>query len=79
MSIEQCIDAYTSLSDKVFEKQRHRVTVKGKVQGRFDTVALERAVKQMLVKQGLGENALLKDSSDEACKVCVRVLLSSKV
>ena len=71
MRIEECIDAYASLSDKVFEKQRHRVTVKGRVQGRFDTVALERAVKQMLVKRGLGEDALLKDSPDAACKVCV--------
>ena len=78
MSVEECIDAYTSLSDKVFEKQRHRVTVKGKIQGRFDTAALERAVKQILVKQGLAEDALLKDSPDAACKVCVRVVILSK-
>jgi hypothetical protein len=52
MSIEECIDAYTSLSDKVFEKQRYRVTVKGKIQGRFDTVALERAVKTDISKAG---------------------------
>jgi hypothetical protein len=79
MSIEECIDAYMSLSDKVFEKQRHRVTVKGKIQGRFDTAALERAVKQILVKQGLGEDELLKDSLDAACKVCVRGVVLGKV
>jgi hypothetical protein len=78
MSIEECIDAYTLLSDKVFEKQQHRVTVKGKIQGRFDTAALERAVKQLLVKQGLGEDALLKDSPDAACKVYVMVVLLGK-
>jgi hypothetical protein len=78
MGIEESIDAYTSLSDKVFEKQRHRVTFKGKIQGRFDTAALERAVKQILVKQGLGEDVLLKDSLDAACSVCVMVLLLSK-
>ncbi len=78
MSIEECIAAYTSLSDKVFEKQRHRVTVKGKIQGRFDAAALEQAVKQILVKQGLGEDALLKDSPDAACKVCVRVVVLGK-
>jgi hypothetical protein len=54
--VDIAIDAYTSLSDTVFEMQRHRVTAKGKIQGRFDTAALERAVKEILVKQGLGED-----------------------
>jgi hypothetical protein len=31
MIVDDCIDAYTSLSDKVFEKKSHRVTVKGKL------------------------------------------------
>jgi hypothetical protein len=75
MSIEESIDVYMLLSDKVFEKQRHRVTVKGKIQGRFDTAGLEQAVKQILVKQGLGEDTLLKDSLDMTCKACVRVVV----
>jgi hypothetical protein len=33
MTVEEYIEAYTSLSDKVFEKQRHRVAIKGKIQG----------------------------------------------
>ncbi|KAK7397528.1 hypothetical protein QQX98_013107 [Neonectria punicea] len=37
--------------------------------GRFDTVALEQAVKQILVDNGHGEDALLKDPSKTACKV----------
>lgn len=72
MTVEECIEAYTSLLDKVFEKQRHRVAIKGKIQGRFDTAALEQAVKRVLVKQGIGEDALLKDSPDAVCKVYVR-------
>jgi hypothetical protein len=36
MSVAACIAANLSLSDRVFRKTRHRVTVKGKVQGRFD-------------------------------------------
>lgn len=40
MSIDECIDAYISLSDKVFRKKRHRVTVKGSIQGRFDSEEL---------------------------------------
>ena len=69
MSVGECIAAYTALLVKVFEKQRHRVGLKGNIQGRFNTEALEQVVKQMLVQQGLSEDALLKDSPDAACKV----------
>ena len=69
MSIDECIDAYLSLSDRVFQKKRHRVTIKGNIQGRFDTEELERAVKEVITAQGLSENTLLKDTSDNACKV----------
>ncbi|KXX75712.1 Kinesin light chain [Madurella mycetomatis] len=70
MTVDECIDAYTSLSDKVFEKKSHRINIKGKLQGRFDTDELEQAVKQILAARGLGEDALLKDS-DFSCKVFV--------
>ncbi|KAH6986805.1 acyl transferase/acyl hydrolase/lysophospholipase, partial [Ilyonectria destructans] len=63
MTVDECITAYTSLSDKVFEKKSHRVNANGQLQGRFDTVALEQAVKQILVDNGHSEDALLKDPS----------------
>lgn len=69
MSIDDCIDAYLSLSDRIFQKKRHRVTVKGDIQGRFDSDELMRAVKEVVVAQGLPENTLLKDTLDGACKV----------
>jgi hypothetical protein len=69
MSIDDCIDAYLSLSDRIFQKKRHRVTVKGNIQGRFDSDVLERAIKEVVVAQGLPENTLLKDTSDNACRV----------
>ena len=69
MSIDESIDAYLSLSDRVFQKKRHRLTTKGSVQGRFDSEELERAVKKVVSTQGLQEDALLKDTSDDACKV----------
>ncbi|KAH7119390.1 acyl transferase/acyl hydrolase/lysophospholipase [Dactylonectria estremocensis] len=56
MTIDECITAYTSLSDKVFEKKSHRVKINGQFQGRFDTAALEQAVKQILVDNGHGED-----------------------
>ena len=69
MSIDDCIDAYLSLSERVFQKKAHWVTVKGKIQGRFDSVELERAVKDVVTGQKLHKDALLKDTSDRACKV----------
>jgi hypothetical protein len=69
MSVADCIAAYLSLSDRVFRKTQHRVTVKGQVQGRFDTAELARAVKEIVEQQGLQADALLKDESTTACKV----------
>lgn len=69
MSIDECIDAYLQLSDRIFRKKRHRLTIKGKIQGQFDSEELERAVKEIITKRGLQEDALLKDESDAACKV----------
>lgn len=69
MSIDESIDAYLSLSDRIFQKKRHRVTVKGNIQGRFDSEELTRAVKEVIKKQGLQEDTLLKDAPETACKV----------
>ncbi|KAL2131177.1 hypothetical protein VTI74DRAFT_5443 [Chaetomium olivicolor] len=70
MTVDECIDAYTMLSDRVFEKKSHRVNMKGKLQGRFDGAELERAIKTIVVNHGLGEDALLQDP-DSTCKVFV--------
>ncbi|KAF2801475.1 uncharacterized protein BDZ99DRAFT_221763 [Mytilinidion resinicola] len=71
MTVDECLDEYVSLSDRVFQKQRHRVTLKGNVQGRFDSAELERGIKEIIVRQGLAEDALLKDDADAKCKVFV--------
>ncbi|RYN54782.1 hypothetical protein AA0117_g13318 [Alternaria alternata] len=71
MSVADCITAYLSLSDRVFRKTRHRVTVKGQVQGRFDADELARAVREVVKQQGLPEDALLKDAPEAGCKVFV--------
>ncbi|KAI4122850.1 MAG: hypothetical protein LQ338_005584 [Usnochroma carphineum] len=71
MDIDDCISAYTTLSDQVFQKQRHRINITGQIQGRFDTAKLERSVKDIIVQQGLQEDALLKAPDDACCKVFV--------
>ncbi len=68
MTVDECIAAYTSLSDKVFEKKSHRVNIKGKLQGRFDAAELEDTIKRILRARGISEDALLKDI-DLSCKV----------
>ncbi|KAF2625508.1 FabD/lysophospholipase-like protein [Macroventuria anomochaeta] len=71
MSVADCITAYLSLSTRVFRKSRHRVTVKGQIQGRFDSEELARAVREVVKQQGLQEDALLKDEPNTVCKVFV--------
>ena len=69
MTVDECINAYMLLSDKIFQKQRHRVTIKGHIQSRFDSDKLEKAIKEIVVEKGLEEDALLQDSRDAKCKV----------
>ena len=69
MSVADCIKAYLSLSDRVFRKTQHRVTVKGKVQGRFDAEELAQAVRELVKQQGVPEDVLLKDAPEAGCKV----------
>lgn len=79
MTIDECIDEYLKLSPKIFTKVKHRVKwpsvielahKKIQIQGRFDHDALEKGVKELLLKRGLPEDALLKeDPSAESCKV----------
>lgn len=69
MTIDECIDAYLSLSDQVFQKKAHRVTIQGKIQGRFDSKKLEEVVKEVVRKRKLPEDTLLNSGGDASCKV----------
>lgn len=69
MSVADCIDAYVSLSGRIFRKKRHRFSLKGNIKGRFDSKELEQVVKEIVKGQGLQEDALLKDETNNACKV----------
>ena len=75
MDIDQCINAYISMFDRVFQKKRHRITIRGKVQDRFDTQELEKAIKEIVFdqcgRQKGAENTLLRDGDGQKvqCKV----------
>jgi predicted acylesterase/phospholipase RssA len=69
MTVDKCIEAYMRLSCEVFEKRRGAVSLKFKLQSRFDTEELERVIKSIIRRSNLPENALLKDDRDAPCKV----------
>ncbi|KAF1834943.1 hypothetical protein BDW02DRAFT_485455, partial [Decorospora gaudefroyi] len=41
MTVEECINARASRSDRISQKQRHRVMIKDQVQTRFNSDELE--------------------------------------
>lgn len=74
MTVDQCIEIYGTMSEEIFQKQRHRLKANGKVQGRFDTDALERAIERCIDRAKLPgghKNALLHDTDDTSCRVFV--------
>ena len=71
MTVDECITAYTSLSDTVFEWKRSIVIITGKLQGRFDAARLEGTVKQILRDRDLSEDVLLEEA-EAPCKVQAR-------
>lgn len=82
MSVEECIKAYEQLCPKVFAKRWGgsavgKLKLLGRVEGRFDHIALEKAVKDILRDRLVGRskaeqeeiaNSLLKTESD-SCHV----------
>ena len=58
--------------NKVVRKKRHRVTINRHVQERFDIKELERSIRDIIKRKNkAGENALLKGSENQQCKVLV--------
>lgn len=72
MSVEECISAYVELSSRVFQKKHVMpVTVRGRVKARYSSEELQRAIKDVVEAHHLERDALLKDTSPQACKVFV--------
>lgn len=69
MTVDQCINVYTKLAEKVFVKKAHRFTLTGKVQARYDSNVLISVVKSIVSEAGFDEKTLLWDPDLDACKV----------
>lgn len=69
MSIDDCIDRYLEIMDRVFRKIRHRINVKGKFQGRYDTEELKHCIKDIIADQGINSNERFRVEGYDRCKV----------
>lgn len=66
MSVEDCIDAYAKLSGEVFQKDHHLpVKLNGQLRARFNSKALENAIKHIIRSQDpdRNENLLMKEDT----------------
>jgi hypothetical protein len=73
MSVDDCITAYIQLSSRVFKKKHAiPVTIRGEVKARYSSKELRHAIEDVVEAHHLDKDALLKDTSPQACKVFVR-------
>lgn len=72
MSVADCIDAYMELSGEVFQKKHYLpVKLNGELRDRFDTKALENAIKNIVRPHGGDEDLLMKDTGQPSTKTYV--------
>lgn len=77
MTVEESIEAYKTLSQRIFSPVHSRANIAGraittlKTEGKFESEPLEQVVKEMCRNRGLSEAELLKDNSDDSPKVFV--------
>jgi hypothetical protein len=75
MSVQDCIDTYQELSERVFKPKRSSLNFPGKgkdlwtLAGAFDEKELERAIAEIVVKTGEGADAKLLEPTSPKCKV----------
>lgn len=74
MLVEEWLSVYKRLCQKVFASSRRTGFGMKHLNARagrawFKTLDLEKAVKELLVERGLGEDILLSETADPACKV----------
>lgn len=69
MDVQECIHVYLEMADQVFSKvHRSPVNLRGHTHGRYNQVALQEAIENVLMRKGLPNTTLLKDSDPYGCK-----------
>jgi calcium-independent phospholipase A2-gamma len=71
MTIDHCIEAFTSMMDAIFNP-KHKLPFKwynGKVKPRYDTKVLEDRIKKVIESAGVPKDTLMRGTKKSACKV----------
>ncbi|PQE09028.1 Acyl transferase acyl hydrolase lysophospholipase protein [Rutstroemia sp. NJR-2017a BBW] len=70
MDVDECIDVYTNMFEKIFGKKGLPLNRRASIKGRFDSKVLEECITKILKDRGLSEKEPLNDGK-ERCKVAV--------
>ncbi|KXN83116.1 Calcium-independent phospholipase A2-gamma [Leucoagaricus sp. SymC.cos] len=80
MTVDQCIEAYESLASKIFaESIQHQVYDMANTGARYSASALESAIKEIVKKYTGDEDALMRDTSENPCKVFVAAVRADDI
>lgn len=70
MSVDECIKVYIQLASQVFPKMNTcPPTLGGKIKAKYSSKDLQTVLKNVIRRRSLDPDALLKDTSPNACKV----------
>lgn len=75
MDVSECIQSYTSMFQRIFEKQKHKYPVNlrenfGYLQNRFDSDILREAIREIVKDRGLSETEYFNCEEEErSCRV----------
>ena len=69
MNINECIETYLSLSDRIFQKNNYRKKKLGKIEGNYDSEEVAKIVKEVVKDKGMDEASLLLEVPEASCKM----------
>lgn len=74
MDVSECIQSYTSMFKRIFEKQKHKYPVNlwenfGDLQNKFDSEILRGSIRKIVEDRGLSETEYLNSEEERSCRV----------
>ncbi|RDL30230.1 uncharacterized protein BP5553_10508 [Venustampulla echinocandica] len=73
MDVDECIAAYSDLAEAVFHQKKSRLpfNLKGKVQAKFDSAKLEKAVRETIKNKSISGTELFDNGTERGCRTFV--------
>jgi hypothetical protein len=70
MDVDECIIAYAKLAEAVFSQKKSRLpfNLKGKVKAQFDSLKLEKAIRDTIKGSGISETDLFNEGTKRGCR-----------